>query len=151
MHAGGVVEALNVGKHTATRFFTGLKASIVRLLDLQAMSEALHRRSALLAVLAVSRVAHRLPVAVVLQMRTQFCRSILTAFVRVKDKPFLLYGTPLLGDPGTKLGHPQRVHDQAGSHVRIHRQAFDLAGEQVEHAAYARSPKPATLPSFVDR
>ena len=143
MHAGGVEEALSLRKHTATRFFSCLEASAVRLLDIQAVPEALHRRTALLGSLAITSAAQRLPVAVILQMRTKFCRSLLTAFVRVSDKPF---HAPLLGYRRTKLGHPQCDHVQAGPHVRIHRQAFDLAG--VNRSSMQRT---RTRPPFVHR
>ena len=53
MHARGVVETLDVGEHASSGFFTRLEASAVRLLDFQAVPEALHRRI----VIAVSRAA----------------------------------------------------------------------------------------------
>ena len=85
MHARCVVEPFDVRKHAAARLFTRLEASTVRLLDLQAVPEALHGR----VVVTVSIATHRLPIAVVLQMRTQFSRGILAALVGVTDKPFL--------------------------------------------------------------
>ena len=53
MHSRGVVETLDVGKHTGAGFFPCVEASTVRLLDFQAVPEALHRRI----VIAVSRAA----------------------------------------------------------------------------------------------
>ena len=65
MHAHRVLETLDVGKHTATCFLFCIEAAAVRLLHLQNVPEALHRRI----VVTVARATHRLPVAVVLQMR----------------------------------------------------------------------------------
>ena len=82
MHPRGVVEPLDVAKHAALGFFSGLKAPPVRLLHLQAVLEALHRR----VIKTVALSTHRLPVAHPLQVILSVVRSVLTAFVRMKNQ-----------------------------------------------------------------
>ena len=77
MHPCCVVEAFDVGKHAAPGFLPRLKAAPVRLLDLQAVPEALHRR----AIFAVTRATHRLPVAHLLQMIARLMCRVLAALV----------------------------------------------------------------------
>ena len=78
MHARGVIETLNVGKHVATCLFTFLEAATVGLLDLQAAPLALHRCIAQLGVLTVSGTTHCLPIALVLQVYARLSRCALT-------------------------------------------------------------------------
>ena len=62
-----VLKKFNVRKHAAARFFSRLEVTTVRLLEFQAVPDAVHRGSALLGALALPRPAYRLPIAVVLQ------------------------------------------------------------------------------------